>query len=150
MKKIGCCFGLFLCLALCACDAPQEESLPVQNDRFEFVSQEEYMLSAEKIEVQEISEEEAEPVREALTDALGAVDTETGFSHVFLIQGKISLSDGTYYLGQWGWIIEENGQQETKMIEGFIISEDLSRAYSAVYDQTQDTLTWYTNYNWLD
>ncbi len=149
MKKIGFCCGLFCCLALCACGAPQDETLPVQNDQFEFVSQEDYLFSAKITQTENVSEEEAAPVQEALTDALGAADSETGFPHVFFIKGKFSLPDGKYYWCSWGWLEEEDGQQKTTMIEEFIVSEDLQRAYSASYDTDTGKLTWYTNYNWL-
>ena len=150
MKKIWLCCGVLLCVMLCSCGTPQEEDLPVQNDQFEFVSQEDYMFSAEITQIETVPEEESEPVREALSHALGSVDSETGFPHIFLIKGKVSLSDGKYYWCSWGWIEEEDGQQKTTMIEEFIISEDLQRAYSASYDADTSKLTWYTNYNWLN
>lgn len=147
MKRIV--FCLLCCLLLCACGQPKEESLPVQNDQFQFVSQEEYMRSAEVAKKTEVTKKEAASVQEALLKALGPVDTETGFAHVFLPQGKISLAGSDYYWGKWGWM-DDSGTEEPMILQEFIISQNLSEAYSAMYDEDANRMIWYTNYNWLE
>ncbi|MBQ5320981.1 MAG: hypothetical protein J6K88_02790 [Oscillospiraceae bacterium] len=93
------------------------------------------------------TKEEDKEMQAFLREIYGEVSPETSLEHVFIINGKLTLDDKTYYLCTWNWLVEADGvSNHISKISDILVAEDRTASYECWFPE-ENVLEWYPAYN---